>query len=70
MGIHSFASTHDPQYEQVYITKNCLVGFDKCFQVTHEIALIRNVEGVHVKVIVSSLSFSFFFCMDHGDINT
>jgi len=37
VGLHSSASTHDPHYEQVYIIENCLFGFEKCFQVTHEI---------------------------------
>jgi len=36
------------------------VDFEKCFLVTHEIALICNVEGVHLEVTVLSLSFIFF----------
>jgi len=69
VGLHSSASTHDPHYEQVYIIENCLLDFEKCFQVTHEIALICNVGGVHLEVTVLSLSF-FFFRLNHGDINT
>jgi len=60
VGLYSSASTHDPHYEQVYIIENCLLDFEKYFQVTHEIALICNVGGVHLEVIVLSLSFAFF----------
>ena len=51
VGLHSSASTHDPHYEQVYIIENCLLDFEKCFQVTHEIALICNVGGVHLEAV-------------------
>jgi len=61
VGLHSSASTHDPHYEQVYIIENCLLDFEKCFQVTHEIALICNVGGVHLEVTVLSLSLVVFF---------
>jgi len=58
--LHSSASTHDPHYEQVYIIENCLLDFEKCFQVTHEIALICNVGEVHLEVTILSLSFICF----------
>ena len=48
VGLHSSASTHDPHYEQVYIIENYLLEFEKCFGVTHEIALICNVGKVHL----------------------
>jgi len=66
--LHSSPSTHDFHYDQVYIIEKYLLDFEKSFQVTHEIALICNVGGVHLKVTI--LSLSFFFCLDHGDINT
>jgi len=59
--LHSSASTYDPHYEQVYITKNCLLDFKKYFQVTHEIAFICNVGKVFVKDIVSFLGFFLLF---------
>ena len=39
------------------------MDFEKCFLVTHEIALICNVGGVHLEVTVLSLSFIFFFLL-------